>query len=97
MYWTHIKWKKSFYINGVEVMTNVNLKSGIYLKCQNKALICLRLFQDFLQRNFKNFVKYEKMKPKVNQPVILFSTANFIILITWNTFFLKNSKSKSIM
>ena len=44
-------------------MTNVNLKSGVYLKCQNKALICLRLFQDFLQRNFKNFVKYEKMKP----------------------------------
>ena len=35
----------------------------------------LKLFQDFLRRNFKSYKKYDKMRPVTNQPANLFATA----------------------
>ena len=35
----------------------------------------MKLFQDFLRRNSKNYEKYDKMRPLANQPVKLFATA----------------------
>ena len=63
------------YVNKLETMINEGIESGTYVECQNTILSDLELFQDFVQRDFKNYQKYDKMKPVVNQPARLFATA----------------------
>ena len=54
---------------------DLHSKSGTYVECEDTTLSDLKLFQDFLRRNSKNYEKYDKMRPLANQPVKLFATA----------------------
>ena len=67
--------KRTDYINKLETMINKGIESGTYVECEDTTLSGWKLFQDFLRRNFKNYEKYEKMKPVANQPAKLFPTA----------------------
>ena len=67
--------KRTDYINKLETMINKGIESGTYVECEDTTLSDLKLFQDFLRRNFKNYEKYEKIRPVANQPVKLFATA----------------------
>ena len=62
------------YNNKVETMINKGIKSGRYVECQDTTLSDLKLFQEFLWWNFKNYENYDKMRPVVNQPIKLFGT-----------------------
>ena len=66
--------KRNDYINKLETMINKGIESGTYVECEDTTLSGLKLFQDFLRRNFKNYEKYEKMKPVANQAAKLFAT-----------------------
>ena len=56
-------------------MINKGIKLGTYVECEDTTLNYLKLFQNFLQRNFKSYEKYDKMRPVTNQPAKLFATA----------------------
>ena len=42
-------------------MVNEGIKNGIYKEATHTTLHDLKLFQDFLYRNFKDYKDYEKM------------------------------------
>ena len=67
--------KRTDYINKQETMINKGIEWGAYVECENTRLSDLKLFQDFLRRNFKPYEKYEKVRPVANQPAKLFATA----------------------
>ena len=62
-------------INKLEVMTNKGIESGTYVESQDTTLSDLKLRQNLLRRNFKNYEKYEKMRPVADQPEKLFVIA----------------------
>ena len=50
------------------------IKNGIYKKAMDTTLHDLKLFQDFLYRNFKNYKDYEKMRSVSNRPARLYAS-----------------------
>ena len=56
-------------------MVNEDIKNGIYKKTTYTTLHDLKLFQDFLYRNFKDCKDYEKMRPVYNHPGGLYASA----------------------
>ena len=57
-------------------MLNDGISKGIYARIEDTTLRDLKLFQDFLGRNFKDkYNKYEEMKPAAHEPGKLYSTA----------------------
>ena len=50
------------------------IESGTYVECEDTTLNDLKLFEDFLRRNFKRYEKYDIMRPAANQPAKLFAT-----------------------
>ena len=67
--------KRTDYINKLETMINKGTEQGTYAEFEDITLNDLKLFQDFLRRNFKSYEKYDKMRPVENQPAKLFATA----------------------
>ena len=67
--------KRTDCINKLETMINKGIESGTYVECEDTTLSDLKLFQDFLRRNFKNYEKCDKMRTVANQPTKLFATA----------------------
>ena len=63
------------YFEKVRTMVKEVIKSGIYKETTCTALHDLKLFQDFLYRNFKDYKDYEKMIPVSNRPIRLYASA----------------------
>ena len=66
--------KRTDCINKLETMINKVIESGTYVECEDTTLSDLKLFQDFLRRNFKNYERCDKMRTVANQPTKLFAT-----------------------
>ena len=54
-------------------MMNEGIELGTYVECQDTILISLKLY--FLRQNFKNYERYNKMRPVANQLTKLFTAA----------------------
>ena len=64
------------YNNKLEAMLNDEISKDIYAPTEDAALSNLKLFQDFLRRNFKDkYDKYEEMRAASHEPEKLFATA----------------------
>ena len=63
------------YIQKLEDMLNEGIKRETYERSTDVAKQDLETFQSFLYRNFKSHPRYDKMRPKSNQPVGLYVTA----------------------
>ena len=55
------------YYKNLETMVKEDIKNGIYKETTDTTLHDLKLFQDFLYRNFKDYKDYEKMRPVSNR------------------------------
>ena len=49
-------------------MIDEGLENGVYIVTEDKTLEHLKLFRNFLYRNFKKYEHYEKILPTSNQP-----------------------------
>ena len=57
-------------------MLNDGISKGIYVPTEDTTLRDLKLFQDFLRRNFKDkYDEYEEMRPVSHEPGKLYATA----------------------
>ena len=64
------------YSNKLDAMLNDRISKGIYAPREDTASRALKLFQDFLCRNFKDkYNKYEEMRPASHEPEKLYATA----------------------
>ena len=64
------------YSNKLEAMLNDGTSKGIYPPTEDTASRALKLFQDFLWRNFKDkYNKHEEMRPASHEPEKLYATA----------------------
>ena len=55
--------------NKLEAMLNDGISKGIYTPTEDTTLRDIKLFQNFLHRNFKDkYVKYEEMRPAFPEP-----------------------------
>ena len=64
------------YNKKLEAMLNDGINKGIYVPTVDTTLRDLKLFQDFLRRNFKDkYDKYEEMRPVSHEPGKLYATA----------------------
>ena len=64
------------YNDKLEAMLNDGISKGIYAHTEDTTLRDLKLFQDFLRRNFKDkYNKYEEMRPTSHEPGKLYATA----------------------
>ena len=64
------------YNNKLGAMLNDVTSTGIYAPTEDATLKDLKLFQDFLRRNFKDkYDKYEEMRPVSHEPGKLYATA----------------------
>ena len=64
------------YNNKLGAMLNNVTSTGIYAPTEDATLKDLKLFQDFLRRNFKDkYDKYEEMRPVSHEPGKLYATA----------------------
>ena len=67
---------KEDYNNKLEAMLNDGISKGIYAHTEDTTLRDLKLFQDFLRRNFKDkYNKYQEMRPASPEPEKLYATA----------------------
>ena len=63
------------YYEKLETMVKERIKNGIYKETTDTTLHDLKLFQDFLYSNFKDYKDYEKMRPFSNRPARLYASA----------------------
>ena len=63
------------YYEKLETMVKQAIKNGIYKETADTTLHDLKLFQDFLYRNFKDYKDYEKMRPVSNRPTRFYVSA----------------------
>ena len=56
-------------------MVNEGIKNGIYKETTDTTLHDLKLFEDFLYRNFKDYEDYEKMRPVSNHTARLYASS----------------------
>ena len=63
------------YYKNPETMVKEGIKNGIYKETTDTTLHDLKLFQDFLYCNFKDFKDCEKMRPVSNHPARLYASA----------------------
>ena len=64
------------YNDKLEAMLNDGISKGIYAGTEDTTLRDLKLFQDFLRRNFKDkYNKYEEMRPASHERRKLYATA----------------------
>ena len=64
------------YNDTLEVMLNDGISKSIYARTENTTLRDLKLFEDFLHRNFKDeYDKYEERRPACHEPGKLCATA----------------------
>ena len=67
---------KEDYNDKLEAILNDGISKGIYAHTEDITLRDLKLFQDFLRRNFKDkYNKYEEMRPASHEPGKLYATA----------------------
>ena len=66
---------KQDYIQKLEDMLHEGIKRRTYEWSIDMTKQDLETFQSFLYRNFKNHPSYDKMRPKSNQPAMLYATA----------------------
>ena len=67
---------KGNYNKKLEAMLNDGISRGIYVPTEDTTLRDLKLFQDFLRRNFKDkYNKYEAMRAVPHEPGKLYATA----------------------
>ena len=59
----------------LKTMVKEGLKNGIYKETTDTTLHDLKLFQDFLYLNFKDYKDYEKMRPVSNHLALLYASA----------------------
>ena len=63
------------YYEQLETMVKEGIENGIYKETTDTTLHDLKLFQDFLYRNVKDYKDYEKMRPVSNRPARLYPSA----------------------
>ena len=63
------------YYKKLETMVNENIKYSIYKETIDTTLHDLKLFQDFLYRNFKYYKDYEKIRPVSDRLARLYASA----------------------
>ena len=61
--------------NHGKTMVRGGIKDGIYKETTDTILHDLKLFQDFLYRNFKDYKYYEIMRPVSNHPAQFYASA----------------------
>ena len=66
---------KCDYIQKLEDMIEEGISKATYERTDDTTLQDLKSFQDFLYRNFYNYVNYQKMYRHSNQPAKLYGTA----------------------
>ena len=59
------------YYEKLETIVNEGIKNVICKEITDTVFYDLKLFQDFLYRNFKDYKYYEKMRPVSNRPALL--------------------------
>lgn len=67
--------EKDDYLNKLQQMIDDGINRGVYSHAVDNTLKDLKIFRDFLYRNFKDHPKYDKMLPKSSQPARLYGTA----------------------
>ena len=68
------------YFEKLETMVKEGIKNGIYKETTDTTLHDLKLFQNLLYRNFKDYKDYEKMIPVSNRPTRLYPSAINLII-----------------
>ena len=63
------------YHEKLETMVNEGIKNGIYKETIDSTLHDRKLFQNFIQRNIKDYKDYEKRRPISNRPARLYASA----------------------
>ena len=66
---------KKGYQDKLQKMVDDGIKNSIYKVAEDSALKDLKLFKNFLYRNFKNYEHYDEMLPKSKQQRQLYGTA----------------------
>ena len=66
---------KEDYNNKLEAMLNDGISKGIYAPTKDTTLRDLKLFQDFLCKNFKDKYDYEEIRPVSHEPGKLYTIA----------------------
>ena len=66
---------KQDYIQKLKDMLHEGIKRRTYERSADTTKQDFETFQSFLYRNFKNHPSYDKMRPKSNQPAMLYATA----------------------
>ena len=65
----------SFYKEKIDRLINDNISKGIYvIEENNNTLTVLKLFKNWIYRNFKKHGKYKKIRHIASQPARLFAT-----------------------
>ena len=62
--------KRADYIAKMQTMIDDSITCGVYTPTTDNTLKDLKTFGDFLYRNFKDHLQYEKMLPTSNQPLL---------------------------
>ena len=65
---------KTDYQDKLQKMVDDGIKNGIYKVAEDNTLKDLKLFNNFVYRNFRKYEHYEEMPPKSNQPGQLHDT-----------------------
>ena len=63
------------YYEKLETMVKEGIKNSIYKETTDTTLHDLKLFQDFLSCNFKDYKDYEKVRPVSSHPARLYASA----------------------
>ena len=63
------------YFKKLESMAKEGIKNGIYKETTDTTSHYLKLFQDFLYCNFKDYKDYEKIRPVSNRPAQLYASS----------------------
>ena len=83
--------------NHGKTMVKGGIKDGIYKETTDTILHDLKLFQDFLYRNFKDYKDYEIMRPVSNHPAQFYASAKTHIFHNINDVNLHQLKFRLIM
>ena len=69
--------ERANYIEKMSTMIDDGITCGVYTPTTDNTLKDLKIFRDFLYRNFKDHPKYEKLLLTSNQPARRYGTHKF--------------------
>ncbi|XP_066934351.1 uncharacterized protein [Clytia hemisphaerica] len=85
------------YINKLQGMIDDGINNGIYKQAEDTTLHDLKIFKDFLYRNFNKYEHYKDMIPTANQPAQLYGLAKTHKFNNINNIDVRNLKFRPII